>query len=135
MDESFASLENLAKLKVYILARNLAKIVWSIVIKWKYQEQKTIGDQWIRAADSVSANIAEGYGRYFFNDSIKFYFYSRGSCFECFDWLEKAKERNLINSEQYKQIIDLIDQIPKELNILVKRIRTNSKSFNKSIKK
>jgi len=33
----------------------------------------------VRAADSIPANIAEGYGRYFYKESKQFYFYSRGS--------------------------------------------------------
>ncbi|MBA4411197.1 MAG: four helix bundle protein [Bacteroidota bacterium] len=47
--------------------------------------QKTIGAQFIEAADSISANIAEGFGRYHKKDKIKFYYYSRGSTFESTD--------------------------------------------------
>jgi len=127
---SFASINNLEKLKVYQLSRSLGKLVWDIVSKWSYSERKVIGDQWARATDSTSANIAEGYGRYFFKESIKFYYYSRGSHFESYDWFSKAKERGLLSEEEINQYSVISKQIPKELNILVKRTCTNAKNYN-----
>jgi four helix bundle protein len=134
---SFASIENLEKLKVYQLSRELGKLVWGVVIKWEYLAKKTIGDQWIRATDSISANIAEGYGRYFFNDTIKFYYYSRGSHFESHDWFSKAQERNLLKKEELEKFTELSSKIPKELNMLIKRTKTNAINFkedNKPVK-
>ena len=127
--EPFASIENLSQLNVYHLSRQLGKLVWDIVSRWDYFKKKTIGDQWVRSTDSISANIAEGYGRYFFNDSIKFYYYSRGSHFESYDWFSKAQERKLITDEEVRQYCKLIEEIPKELNILIKRTRTNAQQY------
>ncbi|MBI4653237.1 four helix bundle protein [Candidatus Kuenenbacteria bacterium] len=127
--DSFASIENLKQLQVYQLSRDLGKLVWNIVVKWDYLAKKTIGDQWIRATDSISANIAEGYGRYFFNDTIKFYYYSRGSHFESHDWFSKAQERNLLKKEEIEKFNELFSKIPKELNILIKRTKTNASKF------
>jgi four helix bundle protein len=69
--------------------------VWDLVITWLYLAQKTIGALFIDAVDSISANIAEGFGRHHKKDKIKFYHYSRGSVPECVDWLEKSKVRSL----------------------------------------
>ena len=41
--------------------------------------KRTVGYQIIRSADSIAANIAEGYGRYSPKDKANFYRYSRGS--------------------------------------------------------
>ena len=130
MEGKYSSIENLKELKAYQLSRELSKIVWDIVNEWGYFAKKTIGGQWIESTDSISANIAEGYGRFFFYDSIKFYYYSRGSIFESNDWWEKAQERNLVTEEQNKQIKEIIDQLPKELNILIKRTKINAKEYN-----
>jgi len=127
--EPFASIENLENLKVYQLSRELGKLVWGIVIRWDYLAKKTIGDQWIRATDSMSANIAEGYGRFFFNDTIKFYYYARGSYFESYDWFLKARERKLLSESEIEQYQKLTEQIPKEINILIKRTRNNAKKY------
>lgn len=48
----------------YKRALNLSNYVWNIVIEWKYFEKQTVGIQFVTAIDSISANIAEGFGRY-----------------------------------------------------------------------
>ncbi|PIZ71123.1 four helix bundle protein [Candidatus Peregrinibacteria bacterium CG_4_10_14_0_2_um_filter_43_11] len=129
--DSFASIKNLKDLEVYQLARELGKLVWNIVIQWDYSKRKTIGDQWTQSTDSISANIAEGYGRYYFKETIRFYYYSRGSEFESYDWFEKAKERGLLKEGEIDQFQILMDQIPKELNILIKRTRINAENYGR----
>jgi len=44
----------------YKISLNLSNYVWSIVIDWDYLAKDTVGKRFIRAVDSVSANIAEG---------------------------------------------------------------------------
>jgi len=65
-------------------------------LKWGFFEKKTIGSQFVNAMYSISANIAEGFGRYHKKDKIKFYRYAQGSIKECYDWNEKSKYRGLI---------------------------------------
>ena len=69
----------LEKLEVYQLAVLFSDKIWDLVSEWDYFKKDTIGKQIVRSADSISANIAEGYGRYYYKDSKQFYFYSRGS--------------------------------------------------------
>jgi four helix bundle protein len=75
------------KLDVYNIAESFSDVIWNIVINWGNFEKDTIGKQLVRAADSISANIAEGYGRYFYKESKQFYFYARGSIQETKSWL------------------------------------------------
>ena len=89
-------------IETYNISFELSNQVWDLVNQWSYLAQKTIGAQFVDATDSISANIAEGCGRYHKKDKIKFYYYSRGSTLECIDWLEKSIKRNLLNEEQYK---------------------------------
>lgn len=53
----------LEKLEVYELAELFSDEIWDIVITWDYFKKDTIGKQLVSSSDSVSANIAEGYGR------------------------------------------------------------------------
>lgn len=69
----------------YNIGFDLSNKVWNLVIQWPYLVQKTIGAQFIDAADRISAYIAEGFGRYHKKDKIKFYHYSLGSTLESID--------------------------------------------------
>ena len=61
------------ELDVYKLAEELSDMVWHDFDKWNQKVQNTVGYQIIRSSDSLSANMAEGYGRYTPADRKKFY--------------------------------------------------------------
>lgn len=66
-------------IEAYKISFHLSNYVWDVVLKWDFFAKKTIGTQFVNAVDSISANIAEGFGRYFKKDKVKFYRYSFGS--------------------------------------------------------
>ncbi len=107
-------------IEAYKLAFNLSNKVWDIVILWDIFHKKTIGDQFVRSVDSISANIAEGFGRYGKKDKIRFYRISFGSMMEALDWNQKAKIRGLLSEEEYKYIYDRLQKLPKAINSLIK---------------
>lgn len=75
-----------------------------------WQLKKVIGDQFIRAIDSIGANIAEGYGRYHYLDKVKFYYTARASHIEAINhWLSLLWERSLISESQYRELIKISD--------------------------
>ena len=117
MEKEFLQLNDV---QPYKTALKLSNYVWEIVIRWDYFAKDTVGKQFVKAVDSISANIAEGFGRYFKKDKINFYRYSNGSVKESFDWNEKAKVRNLINKDEYQHIFNELQKLPKEINTLVK---------------
>ncbi|MEO5650636.1 MAG: four helix bundle protein [Ginsengibacter sp.] len=82
--------------------------------------KKTIGAQYVDAIDSISANIAEGFGRHFKKDKVNFYRYSKGSLKESYDWTEKSKVRELLTPEEYSHIFMELEKLPKSLNYLIK---------------
>jgi four helix bundle protein len=81
--------------------------------------KENVGSQFVEAVDSVSANIAEGFGRHFKKDKIKFYMYSKGSLKESFDWAQKSKVRELLSPEEYDHIFSELEKIPKALHHLI----------------
>lgn len=87
MEKKYLQLNDL---DAYKISYNLSNYVWDVVLKWDYLAKDTVGKQFIRAIDSVSANIAEGFGRFGKKDKINFYRYSFGSVKESLDWNEKA---------------------------------------------
>lgn len=117
MEKKFLELNNIS---AYKIAFNISNYVWDIVNEWDYFSKKTIGGQFIRAIDSISANIAEGFGRYTKKDKISFYRYSYGSLKESLDWNEKAKMRKLLKEKEYTYILTELKRLPKEINTLIK---------------
>jgi four helix bundle protein len=107
-------------IEAYKIAFHLSNFVWDIIILWDYFSKSTIGRQYTDAMDSISANIAEGFGRHYKKDKINFYRYSKGSLKECFDWNEKAKIRKLLTQEQYQHIFGELEKLPKAINSLIK---------------
>jgi len=112
----------LEDLEVYSLAESFSDEIWAIVIKWDYFVKDTVGKQLVRAADSISANIAEGYGRYHYKENKNFCYFSRGSVIETKSWLKKAKTRELLSEEQYSTAFQTLETIHFKLNAYIKYI-------------
>ncbi|MDP2684585.1 MAG: four helix bundle protein [bacterium] len=117
MQKKFLLLNNIG---AYKIAFHLSNYVWNIVIEWDYFTKRTVGIQYASATDSMSANIAEGFGRYTKKDKIKFYRYCFGSMKESMDWTQKAKVRNLLTTAQYTHIMRELQKMPQETNYLIK---------------
>ncbi|MDA2936533.1 four helix bundle protein [Patescibacteria group bacterium AH-259-L05] len=106
-------------LDAYKISFNLSNYIWDIVLRWDYFAKDTIGKQFARSIDSISSNIAEGFGRYTKKDKINFYRYSYGSIKESLDWNEKAKIRKLLSDEEYSHIFQELQKLPKLINQLI----------------
>ena len=104
----------------YRTAFDLSNYVWDLVIKWDNFAKFTVGKQLVESTDSISANIAEGFGRYHKKDKIKFYRYSNGSLLESIDWIKKSKYRGLVTPEEFDIILQAHEKLPLELNQLIK---------------
>jgi four helix bundle protein len=127
----------LENLEVYNMSELFSDEIWNIVIEWDHFKKDTIGKQLVRAADSISANIAEGYGRYFYKESKQFYFYSRGSIQETKSWLSKCVRRKIIEPETANLMIDTAQKILLKLNAFIKFVAKSQKTqlTNKPINK
>lgn len=112
-------------IEAYRISFNLSNYVWAIIIDWEHFAKRTVGEQFVESVDSISANIAEGFGRYSKKDKVKFYRYSQGSVSEALDWNQKSKVRRLIAEDQYEFVFSELKKLPKSINGLIKY--TNSK--------
>jgi four helix bundle protein len=106
-------------IEAYKIAFNLSNYIWEIVIKWDHFPKFTLGQQFVDAADSISSNIAEGFGRYTKKDKIRFYRISYGSLFESLNHNEKAKKRKLLKKEEYEFIFSELQKLPKLIHHLI----------------
>ena len=104
-----------------ILRRNISDLVKSFPKEEKYK----LKDQLIRASRSVTANIAEGYGRFHYQENIQFYRQARGSLFELIDHLTIAVDEHYIKNDLFGDIKDTILEIIRMLNGYIKYLKTN----------
>ena len=51
-------------IEVHNLSEAFADEIWAIATAWDYFAKDTLGKQIVRSADSIGANIAEGFGRF-----------------------------------------------------------------------
>ena len=103
----------------YKIAFNLSNYVWELVLKWNKLGLDTVGKQFVRSVDSISANIAEEFGRYSKNDKVKFFRISFGSMYESLDWNESAFKRKLISKKEYANVYSELQKLPKLIHQLI----------------
>jgi len=121
---------NFEKLQVYRLAERLADEIWKVVGRWDYFAKSTLGNQIVRSADSIGANIAEGTGRGSFQDNRRFIRNARGSLNETRHWLRRAHNRHLLTSETIGKIKPIIDELSPKLNSYLRSIGAVSEKDN-----
>lgn len=103
-------------LKVWQLARELRKQVYQITRGLPAEEKFGLASQMQRAAISITANIAEGFGRYSYQENIQFCRTARGSAFEVRDHLIAAEDENYISASEHKNIDGLAQRVIQTLN-------------------
>jgi len=70
MEKQYLTLD---KIVAYNESYELGNYVWKMVMNWDSFTKWTLGKQLVNSADSISANIAEGFGRYHKKEKIHFY--------------------------------------------------------------
>ena len=98
--------------KAALLRRRISALVKTFPSEEKYR----LVDQMIRSSRSALAQIAEGFGRFYFQENIQFCRQARGSIFELIDHLITANEEKFISDEKLAEIRSEIDNCLAVLN-------------------
>lgn len=115
--------KKLGDLEIYKIAIDLSGLAWQVYELLPNQYKFQIGSQFLYAIDSIGANIAEGFGRYHYKDSLKFYYYSRGSLHESKHWIYILRTRNLVRTEVYNLILNSLESEGVKLNNFINSIK------------
>ncbi len=124
-NEKFIKLEDF---EIYQIAMEIGEEVWNIVSVWNNLAQNTVGTQIIRSADSIAANIAEGYGRFTYKERKRFCYFSRGSLMETKSWSRKSLNRKLVSQDIYDKLLQKMENHHKMLNSYIKTLREKEKN-------
>ncbi len=111
------SIQGLQRLEVWRRAKDFALRIYRDVLPLLPAEEKwNLNSQIRRSSLSVSANIAEGYGRFYYQDNIRFCYNARGSLEETLSHLTFAFEAKFIPETLYKELSAEGDEIDRMLN-------------------
>lgn len=121
---------DLSRFKLIELADQVSGEIWEEVATWNYFSKDTVGKQLVRAADSISANLSEAYGRYTYAERRLFSMYARGSLCETINWINKARQRNLISQDTGNEITQNLIDLSYKLNGYVRSLKKAQSSSN-----
>ena len=107
VDNKIRSFEDLECWKACREIRNYVSV---IIKKFPPEEKYALTDGMRRASRSTTENIAEGYGRYHFQENIQFCRMSRGSVYELMDQFITAKDDGYISEEEYIKGRELLEK-------------------------
>lgn len=105
------------ELRIYQDATTFASEIFTLCESWPQQYRFTLVDQLIRAALSISLNIAEGSGRTS-QDFRHFLSVARGSCYECIPILTIALNKKLLSQKQFESLYDRLTVMSKMITAL-----------------
>ena len=106
-------------LEAWKKSMQLVKEIYVLIKLFPKEELYGLTSQIKRAAVSVPANIAEGSGRNYKNDTIQFFHISRGSLYEVETLLNVAVMVEIITEEKFSPLSALIEECLKILNGLI----------------
>lgn len=125
------SVEGLNRLKVWVRAKEFAVSIYKKVLPVLPSEEKwNLNQQLRRASLSISANIAEGYGRFYYQDNVRFCYNARGSLEEVLSHLTLAYELSFISEELYKELASEGEEIDKMLNGYISYLKKSKQGAN-----
>ncbi|HKR06287.1 MAG TPA: four helix bundle protein [Bacteroidia bacterium] len=103
-------------LDVWKEARIFRKSISATVKSFPAEEKYKLANQLLRSSRSITANIAEGYGRFHYQENIQFCRQARGSLLETLDHLICALDENYIDEKQLNGFRKQFNIISKLLN-------------------
>lgn len=111
------SVQGLKRLQVWVRAKDFAVKVYKSVLPILPSEEKwNLGQQLRRSSLSISANIAEGYGRFYYQDNVRFCYIARGSLEETLSHLCFGFEMGFIPETLFRELESEGEEIDRMLN-------------------
>ncbi|MBI4712813.1 MAG: four helix bundle protein [Planctomycetes bacterium] len=121
-------------LKVWQLAHKLSLDVTRLTNGFPAKEAFRLTDQMVRSVRPAPANIAEGFGRYHYNDKLTFYERALSSLGELDNHLAEALGNKYITETINTKFLSKLNEVSFLLNKMMKNIRKARDNDNSSRK-
>ena len=94
------------------------------------EEKWALAEQLRRAVQSVPVNIAEGYGRYYYQDAVRFCYIARGSLEETSSHLTLANRLGYLESKSFDDWMNEIKELRQMLNGYIGFLKRSKRGAN-----
>lgn len=111
------------KLEVYILARKFRKKIYKLTKELPEGERYNLISQMCKAAVSLTNNIAEGHGRFHYQENIQFLRQSRGSLEELIDDINVCIDEQYADEAKLDSLKEDAYELLKKINGYIKYLR------------
>jgi four helix bundle protein len=110
-------------LEVWQQCKIIRAEIWSLCKNFPKEEKYRLSNQMIRSSRSATDCIAEGYGRYHYQENIQFCRQSRGSLYELMNQMDTALECEYIDKNYFNDLIEKIKIAIRLLNGYIKYLK------------
>lgn len=101
-----------------------------VLPKFPEEEKWALTSQVRRSAQSNAANIAEGYGRYYYQEGIRFAYIARGSLEEIYNHLTYANRMGYLSSQEFEDLDTLIQEQKRLINGYINYLKRSKKGID-----
>lgn len=119
--------QNLQDLEVWKKSREFRNEISNLCKKFPAVEKFRLIDQLIRSSRSITANIAEGHGRFHFQENVQFCRQARGSMTETFDHLTVALDEEYIENIEFERLNKQLEVLAKMINGYINYLQKRKK--------
>lgn len=109
-------------LETWKQARKLRRLIYQLTVNFPKHETFGLTSQMRRAAGSITANIAEGFGRYSFQENIQFCRQGRGSD-ELRDHLTTSLDAGYLSKGEYENLEQITVSVIRLINGYIRSTR------------
>ena len=118
--------KGLDKLIAWKKAIGLVELVYKDILPLLPPDERwSLAQQIRRSSQSIPANIAEGYGRYYYQDNVRFCYIARGSLEETYSHIRVAIQLGYITESSANNVMKAIDELKKILNGYIQFIKSS----------
>jgi four helix bundle protein len=125
---NLGKIQSFTDLNVWKEGHNLVVLVYNITKLFPKAEAYSMTDQMRRAACSITANIAEGFGRHTYKEKLQFYFQAQGSLTELKNFILIARDVGYLNSKDFEDMTNKANLTHKLLQGFIQKTKTFIKS-------
>ena len=111
-------------LEAWKKCKEIRKEIWFLCKTFPPEEKFRLSDQMIRSSRSATALIAEGYGRFHYQETMQFCRQARGSLYELIDHVDVALECEYLNEKKAETFWGKIKEAIRVVNGYIRYIKT-----------